>query len=279
MSADVDDAPGPGRAPAMSAWLERVSGRLPGGARLRPWIDATEQVLTRLESIALIGKSEVERLTEKVPPLAWAKQQREGFERRVLRELRQRMDRATGAGDTAAPSDPAPSEVTTSVQVLGSLLDAGLRQTAEQAREATLLRAVRELVPDEAKMLIAMVGDEGQAMLHVNVGRQRVLSYVTSAARAANVRSRDMSERYITHLIDLGLVEAGPQDATIPLEYELLEGSTVVRAVIDASSRLGRVRIERGTVRLTELGRALWAGYSGDDTNGSGPPREPQVPQ
>jgi hypothetical protein len=222
--------------------------------------------------LARVGISELERLSEKVPPLAWAKVQRERFEQQVLRRLRQRMDQATGDADqpstvTSARGVATGADGASPAQVLGSLLETGLRQTAEQAREATLLRAVRELVPDEAKLLTAMVGDEGHAMLHVDVGGRRILNYVTAAARAANVKSREMAERYIFHLIDLGLIADGPEDTTIPLEYELLEGSTAVREVLDGARRrrlIGRVRIQRGTVRLTALGEALWTSYSGD---------------
>jgi hypothetical protein len=138
---------------------------------------------------------------------------------------------------------------------------------------------LRELVPDEAKLLMAMVGDTGRAMIHINIGRQRVLSYVTSAARAANIKSKDLTESYIAHLVAVGLVEVGPEDRSIPMEYELLEGESVVRDALAGTQGprlVGRPHLERGTIRLTALGQALWAAYSGEVSAGTGPTPTPE---
>jgi hypothetical protein len=214
------------------------------------------------------------------------------FERAVLRELKNRLERldreasdsAGASADGAAPPAEPREESTSPAAILAGLLDRSLEETPEQARAHTFVTLLRQLVPDEARIVAALSDGHGEPVVHLTAAStlrastRRVLTNVSSVGQTAGVQLREMTAYYVSHLAELGLVELAPEDPSLTVKYEILESSTQVREAadkIERGERLTKARIVRRTVRLTELGRDLWnacqasLGGGGPASNGS----------
>jgi hypothetical protein len=79
--------------------------------------------------------------------------------------------------------------------------------------------------------------------------------------RAAEVQLPEATTAYVTHLRALGLVEEGPADDALAARYDILLGDPEVRGAEVKARDGGRLgaRTVRRTVRLSALGRELWA--------------------
>ena len=182
------------------------------------------------------------------------------LERQVLEELRARLDRLDRA-DSALPADDDPAAILT------ELLDRSTEQSHEEARRAAFVAILRQLVPDEARILSALSDGSGHPVIHVSSAsalgsREVVLGNVTSIGQAAGVQLREMTAHYVSRLRELGLVEVAPEDPALAVKYEILESNTEVRdaiAHIERRQRMTKARIVRQTLRATALGRELWA--------------------
>src|SRR5207302_6853868 len=104
-----------------------------------------------------------------VPGAKIVQRRLEAIERQVLRELRARLDRVDRRGEPS--SDPAvettaPTE--TPAAMLADLLDRSTEQTPEEARRCAFVAILRQLVPDEARILAALSDGGGHPILHVS---------------------------------------------------------------------------------------------------------------
>jgi hypothetical protein len=210
----------------------------------------------------------VKAATDLVPGARLLQRGYGSIERLFLRELRARLDRLDpieASSETEGASLKPVSQ--TPAAVLAELLDRSIEQSPEQAKRDTFLVILHQLVPDEARILAALSDGGSHPAIHVTAGStlgsstRRVLSNLSSVGQAAGVQLREMTPHYISHLLELGLVELAPEDPDLALKYEILESHTQIR---DAIARIGReqkgkARIVRRTVRLTALGRDLWA--------------------
>jgi abortive infection alpha-like protein len=216
----------------------------------------------------------------------------ESIERIILRELKDRLERLEPAeAETVAPEteetrspDQRSGTAETPAAVLAELLDRSIDQTPDQARGYAFVTLLRQLVPDEARILGALSDGGAYPTVHITAAStlgsstRRVLSNVSPVGQAAGVQLREMTPHYLSHLLELGLVELGPEDPQMALKYEILESNSQIReaiAKIERGQKMTRSRIVRRTIRLTELGRALWAACQPPDratfrTDGSG---------
>lgn len=134
-------------------------------------------------------------------------------------------------------------------------------------------RILDQLVPDEARIVGAL--SDGSASPLVNVYRRTrgglvgevVLENMSLVGKTANLALGAQTPTYVSHLLALGLVEIGPEDPALKVEYEILCADTaVLRAMKEASRGPVPARIERQTLRLSGLGLALWTAASdGED--------------
>jgi hypothetical protein len=192
------------------------------------------------------------------------------IERQILRELRDRLDRID-TGRRAPSPDPAVetgAATETPAAMLADLLDRSTEQSPEEARRCAFVAILRQLVPDEARILAALSDGGGHPIIHVSGGstlgasQRPVLSNVSSIGQAAGVQLREMTAHYVSHLHELGLVELAAEDPALAVKYEILESNTEVReaiAKVERRQRLMKARIVRRTLRSTVLGRELWA--------------------
>jgi DNA-binding transcriptional ArsR family regulator len=153
-----------------------------------------------------------------------------------------------------APPEPA--------QQLDRLLTRAVGQSTSGSRRELYGTLLDQLVPDEARILAALSDGGRAAIVHVLPRRGApVLENASSVGRAAGVAVPPLVPVYITHLLRLGLVELEDDDGTRGLDYELLMAETTVREALARASNAGVLppRVVRQMVRLSELGRELWA--------------------
>jgi hypothetical protein len=124
-----------------------------------------------------------------------------------------------------------------------------------------MLRTALELLPDEARILAHLADGSAQPVIQAHVGGQHVVRNHSSVGRAARVHSQDLTPSYVTHLLDLGLVELVPHEGDDLMEFELLEAETAVRDVLGPYDhrKVVKPRITRQLVRLSADGRAFCA--------------------
>jgi len=199
---------------------DRALGAATAGLKLALWSG---------EQIAALGKTSLEALENAAP-----------------------LELASTPSESAAPES-----LNTK---LGKLLDKALDQSTSESQEELYHRLLDQLVADEAR-IVGALSDGGRSPL-VNVYTRRGQAILTNACligRTANVALPKMVPRYVGHLIDLGLVETGPEDPAQQVDYEIL---TAEPMVLDAAKRAARGplpgRVEKLTLSLSELGRGLW---------------------
>jgi hypothetical protein len=153
---------------------------------------------------------------------------------------------------------------------LRDLLDRAGTQDAETARDEWLAKAVALLVPDEARILQVLAehgdGDPGAALVHIHcltgtgIAGEAVLENASLVGRAAGVAVPDLTPWYLTRLLQLDLVEIGPEDPRLDEDYrQLLGDASVLSALRRARIDGFTPRVLRHALRLAPLGRALWA--------------------
>lgn len=185
-------------------------------------------------------------------------------EQRVLSELKGRLDKLpnpqalAGAGSAAADGEH-PG------QILARLLNQNTEQNRDAAIAALYRALVKELLPDEASLLAALADNTRYALLHVVIGgtlaaRQPIAENFCGIAQASSVKLRDEVPGYIAHLRSLGLVQEGPEDKSLEIKYQILEGSLAVQQCVADLKKQGKTaRMLRRSLKISALGAALWA--------------------
>jgi hypothetical protein len=221
-------------------WTERVADQLPGGGLVHAWLDVAEAMVDR------------------VPAAAWVADRMDDVERVLLVALRERLDELQQP-KADGPTDPAAAP--TVAEHVRRLLATAEVQTPAEARSAAMLRTALELLPDEARILAHLADGSAQPVIKAHVGGQHVVRNHSSVGRAARVHSQDLTPSYVTHLLDLGLVELVPHEGDDLMEFELLEAETAVREVLGPYDhrKLVKPRVTRQLVRLSADGRAFCA--------------------
>ncbi len=182
----------------------------------------------------------------------------------LIDRLRDRMNLAVSNFSAAAPeiADPAIQ----ARQMLGELVDLANRQSKEDARQHLYILILRQLVPDEIRIISALSDGATHALIHVAGGPpigpviKRVLNNYSYIGRSASIRLEEMIPQYLEHLIRLGLVETGPEDKSLEVKYEVMSNDKTIRALAKTVEKEFKfpARILRRTIRATELGRHLW---------------------
>jgi len=209
------------------------------------------------------------RMIELIPGAAAA-------ERGMLRVLRDRLDELSN-GEAPSPERGEPPAIRLAdsespADVLERLLDTASEQTPQESRLAFFASILRRLTPDEVKLLAALSDGTVFAVVHVGYGarvgrvEKRVADNLSPIGRRAGVTALELVPQYLAHLRELALVETGPQDPALEVEYEMLETDAAVRdPVRKIEEAAERPRILRRTLRISSLGRALWDACRGSD--------------
>lgn len=166
----------------------------------------------------------------------------------------------------AAPSDPLPARMRT-------LLDRALDQNAASSQKELFSHILDQLVADEARIIGALSDGSRAAVVSVyDRTRSRgsgpaVLENASLIGRTANVALPEMVPAYVSHLLSLGLVRIGPEDPDLKEDYEVLVAEP---AVLKASKAAARgplaAKVDKMTLSLSDLGRALWDATMREDS-------------
>jgi len=179
-------------------------------------------------------------------------------EQLALGALRARMDavappRQLPALESARDASPA--------QLMAQLLERSLTQDAAGGKREAHVAMLRQLVPDEARIIAALAEGPGAPLLHVlpRAGGERILANASLIGRTAALTLPSQTPAYVTHLRQLGLVDTGPEDPGNKQGYEMLMADKAVRAALK-EGELGKLpaRVVKRTLVLSAQGRALW---------------------
>lgn len=149
---------------------------------------------------------------------------------------------------------------------MAELLNRSVEQTREQSEQQLFAGLLRQLVPDEARILAALSGGSRYPLVHVasrgSFGgiKRLVLENASTVGRAAGAQLAADTPTFLTHLLQLGLVDVDPEDRSLAEHYDILQTDELVRAA-EAEARTdgrGGVRIIRQTVAMSELGKRFW---------------------
>lgn len=197
------------------------------------------------------------------------------LERTVLGELRRRLDNVdplhdprttdgTATDSAAPPRTGTPPKQTEPLRVaMAELLMRSMEQTKQRAKEYLYLAVLRQLLPDEARILSALADGSAYPVIHVDCrtgvsGSRRLLANASTVGRSAGAAELSSVPRYVTRLLHLGLVELEDVDPGLSVHYDILLTDSRVRAAEEAARAAGRARIVRQTLRISALGRELW---------------------
>lgn len=199
----------------------------------------------------------------------------------LLRERLVQLERIGDDGGRPAPAalPPSPADhagVSAPVHAFAELLERSRQETPADARQDAVMWTLRQLVPDEARMVAELAAGTTYPVVHVDlgglgVGTTRVVRNISSIGRGFALHSKELTAQHLAHLLELGLVELGDEEEQHALEYEILEADSTVRRALEAAAakRRHRARVVRQSVALSEFGRSFWEAVT---PSGSAPP-------
>jgi hypothetical protein len=203
-------------------------------------------------------------------------------ERQLLGELRKRLDEVddpyyaalTAASTMNRPTTNGykPNSAITVVPArdghaeplraaMAELLNRSIGFGREKAKEYLYAIILRQLTPDEARILSALSGGSPFPLIDVaertslgGAGRI-VLRNASTVGKAAGVSLLDQVPSYLTRLIGLGLVDIDEEAPSLEPQYEILMTDEIVR---QAENSVKRVKFVRRTVHISRLGAQFW---------------------
>ncbi|RZQ61878.1 Abi-alpha family protein [Amycolatopsis suaedae] len=144
---------------------------------------------------------------------------------------------------------------------MAELLNRSIGLAADRAREYLYAIILRQLTPDEARILAALADGAPYPVLDVtertNLGGagRTVLRNASTVGKAAGVTLLDQAPHYVTRLVGLGLADIEGEIGSLETQYEILMTDNVVRA---AEASVKRARFVRRSLRISTLGAQFW---------------------
>lgn len=187
-------------------------------------------------------------------------------EERVMSSLKQRLDAAgrTPSVSLVAVAVAGRQDSRLPAQLLDELLRMSVDQTREQAEMAFFGQLLRQVTPDEARILAGLADDAAYPIIEVVAGSRfgasyPLVAYVTSVGKKVGIKCQELCSDYVRHLVALGLVEVRPLCLSDNTQYQILESDSRVRAACDGSRGGGRARIVKQSLHMSDTGKRLWA--------------------
>lgn len=208
------------------------------------------------------------RAAEDVPLASSALRRYQDAEGWALAELKQRLDAMGDSGPARRARAEADGDVlATPAAMLAELVHESRQLDPEAARARLYRQTLSRLVPDQVAMLALLADREIAPLVHVAAGRLPagpvsvvVLTNASPLGRDAGVLLRDHVPQYMTELMALGVVEAGPERDSLAGEYELVMADTQIRRTMERIRGEMKLypRLQRFSVHLSDYGKALW---------------------
>ena len=153
-----------------------------------------------------------------------------------------------------------------------ALLDQALANTPADSHLDLFHRILDQLSPDEARIIGALSDGHASPLIHVRplspagILGEPTLENASLIGKMANVSLPQLTPQYVTHLLSLGLVQVGPERSSLKDDYQILMADPgVLRASKKAARGPIAPRYEKRTLRLSPLGRQLWAACFPED--------------
>lgn len=217
----------------------------------------------------------------RIPVVSAMERRARAIEERVLTGLGERMQRARGGAESGSSGGGSRegAERTQRTQrafyvpvheppqrLLSDLLAMAARQDEHDAREYLFTATLRELTPDEARLLAALSDGKSRAILHINATgnrlagpSERVAGYLSTLGAEADVRLPDRIGHYLGRMVDKGLVvEGAPTAESKAYQGSLLASTVVTRELERLRQARIRPKLVHGSVALSRFGRELW---------------------
>lgn len=223
----------------------------------------TSRMPTRRRPRALDRLLDVVREAEDWPLAGSAVRRMNEAETWALIELKQRLDALDEPRSEPRPG-PKPESP---AEMLATLVRRSRGIDPDAALDALYRQTLSQLVPDQVAMLDVLFEREIAPLCHLGASRLpagpvgiTVLSNASSLGREAGVLLREYVPQYMTHLLSLGVLQAGPEDDALEAEYELLMADTQLREMREHVRDKMRLypRTQRASVRLSAYGHGLW---------------------
>jgi hypothetical protein len=205
-------------------------------------------------------------LTRRLPGVENASGGLRLVERQLLSGLRKRLDEVDDPYVVALSAAAAGGEHNGSGQVvlageplraaMKELLDRSVGFDRERAREYLYATVLRQLSPDEARILAAMADGVAFPAVDVVARGHILLRNASTVGEAAGVTLSDEVPSYLTRLAGFGLVDITDDEPELAPQYEILATDELVRAAVQA---VKRAKLVRHTVRLSRFGVRFWA--------------------
>ncbi|WP_092529690.1 Abi-alpha family protein [Amycolatopsis arida] len=215
-------------------------------------------------------------LGRRLPGARAAERGLRSLERLAFTELRRRLDdvddpyhvaltQASAGGELGGAGQEPGVAVVPAVEPLraamAELLGRSVELGRERAREYLYAVILRQLTPDEARILAALSAGGSFPLLDVvergglgGAGRP-VVRHASTVGTAAGVSLPDHVPVYVSRLITFGLAEAGAESAELAAQYDILRTDEVVRR---AEGMARRAKLARGTLRISPFGLRFW---------------------
>jgi hypothetical protein len=244
----------------------QVRAKLREFSSIRPGHGYRFRVAQSFDPFGLVGRA-VDGARLGLDIANWTQQQVTGAIRKGLDELEPVDDLSAdddaavdGAAEAAAPS---PESLNAK---MSQLLSRALDQNTSGSQAELYHHLLDQLVADEARIIGALSDGSSSPLVNVHgwsrsrTQSKAMLENASLIGRTANVALPRMTPKYVTHLLALGLVQTGPEDPGRKTDYEVLMAETMVLdAIRDGSRGPMPAKVEKLTLTLSELGRALWA--------------------
>lgn len=144
---------------------------------------------------------------------------------------------------------------------MSELLERSIEATRTDSNDYLYGTIISQLVPDEARILAAL--SDGAHFAAVDVvqklrrGKHRiVLAHASAVGRQAGLVSPDSTPTYLGRLLGFGLIEFGPEEEQLAVQYDILATDSTVQ---DARKSVrGTVKLERKSLRMSGFGERFW---------------------
>lgn len=211
-------------------------------------------------------------IAKRVPGVGVAERGLQELERGALNELRKRIEHAAepDAPTLRLAQAPVPGGAPVITQhgdfeplraTMAELLQRALGQSTAQAREELYASILRQLSPDEARVLAALSDGSQYALIDVaeragvgGVGRY-LLRNMSSIGTEGGLTLPEHVPYYVGRLVALGLAERGDESAKLGDQYDILLTDATVRTALESAKR---AKVIRQTLQITAFGKVFW---------------------
>ncbi|MDQ3402561.1 MAG: DUF4393 domain-containing protein [Actinomycetota bacterium] len=190
----------------------------------------------------------------------------ERIERAIVGEARERPgtppERSWNAPTVEPPKPTGAREPLRAA--MAELLERSVTDSRETARDHFFATVIRQLLPDEARIVSMLADGTVYPLVHLGVrtsfgGVHRLLlENASTVGRAAGVAQPGLVPLYVSRLLRFGLAEVGDDDPRLGAQYEALLGDDQVRAAVAKVNSRSGPRIVRLTLRISDIGRQFW---------------------